>query len=58
MEKDIENLELEKATLTEKLSNSSLSNAELMNAGNRLTDVIKELEHKADRWLELAEFAE
>ncbi len=58
MEKDIENLELEKAKLTEKLSNSSLSNAELMNAGNRLTDVIKELEHKADRWLELAEFAE
>ena len=58
MEKDIENLELEKATLTEKLSNSSLSNAELMNAGNRLTDVIKVLEHKADRWLELAEFAE
>ena len=58
MEKDIENLELEKATLTEKLSNSSLSNTELMNAGNRLTDVIKELEHKADRWLELAEFAE
>ena len=58
MEKDIENLELEKAALTEKLSNSSLSNAELMNAGNRLTDVIKELEHKADRWLELAEFSE
>jgi ATP-binding cassette subfamily F protein uup len=58
MEKDIENLELEKATLTEKLSNSSLSNAELMNAGNRLTDVIKELEYKADRWLELAEYAE
>jgi ATP-binding cassette subfamily F protein uup len=58
MEKDIENLEFEKATLTEKLSNSSLSNAELMNAGNRLTDVIKELEYKADRWLELAEFAE
>jgi ATP-binding cassette subfamily F protein uup len=58
MEKDIENLELEKAILTEKLSNSSLSNAELMNAGNRLTDVIKELEYKADRWLELAEFSE
>ncbi len=58
MEKDIENLELEKAALTEKLSNSSLSNAELMNAGNRLTDVIKELEYKADRWLELAEFAD
>ncbi len=58
MEKDIENLELEKATLTEKLSSSSLSNAELMNAGNRLTEVIKELEYKADRWLELAEFAE
>ena len=55
MEGDIEKLENEKALLTDKLSDSSLSNADLMNAGNRLSEVIKELEAKSDRWLELAD---
>ncbi len=55
MEGDIEKLEAEKALLTDKLSDSSLSNVELMNAGNRLGEVIKELEAKSDRWLELAD---
>ena len=55
MEGDIEKLEAEKALLTDKLSDSSLSNVELMNAGNRLGEVIKELEVKSDRWLELAD---
>lgn len=55
MEAEIEALENEKALLTEKLSDPSLSNADLMNAGNRLGEVVKELEQKSDRWLELAE---
>jgi len=55
MEGDIEKLEAEKALLTDKLSDASLSNADLMNAGNRLGEVIKELEAKSDRWLELAD---
>jgi len=55
MEGDIEKLEAEKALLTDKLSDASLSNVELMNAGNRLGEVIKELEAKSDRWLELAD---
>ncbi len=55
MEGDIEKLENEKALLTDKLSDASLSNADLMNAGNRLSEVIKELEAKSDRWLELAD---
>ena len=55
MEGDIEKLEAEKALLTDKLSDASLSNVELMNAGNRLGEVIKELEEKSDRWLELAD---
>jgi len=55
MEGDIEKLESEKAMLTDKLSDSSLSNVDLMNAGNRLGEVIKELEAKSDRWLELAD---
>ena len=55
MESEIEKLETEKALLTDKLSDASLSNADLMNAGNRLSEVIKELEAKSDRWLELAD---
>ena len=55
MESEIEKLETEKALLTNKLSDASLSNNDLMNAGNRLSEVIKELEAKSDRWLELAD---
>lgn len=55
MEAEIEALENEKALLTDKLSDSSLSNLDLMNAGNRLSEVVKELEIKSDRWLELAD---
>ena len=58
MDADLEKLENEKAVLTEKLSDSSLSNKELIDAGNRLTEVISELEMKTERWLELSEFAE
>lgn len=58
IEADLEKLESEKAQLTEKLSDPSLSNKELIDAGNRLGDVIKELEQKSDRWLELSEFSD
>ncbi len=58
MDTDLEKLENEKAVLTEKLSDPSLSNKELIDAGNRLTEVISELEMKTERWLELSEFAE
>jgi ABC transport system ATP-binding/permease protein len=58
MDADLEKLENEKAVLTEKLSDPSLSNKELIDAGNRLTEVISELETKTERWLELSEFAE
>ena len=58
MDADLEKLENEKTVLTEKLSDPSLSNKELIDAGNRLTEVISELETKTERWLELSEFAE
>ena len=58
MDADLEKLENEKTILTEKLSDPSLSNKELIDAGNRLTDVMSELEKKTERWLELSEFAE
>ena len=56
IEGDLEKLENEKAILTEKLSNPSLSNKELIDAGNRMTEVINELEQKTERWLELSEY--
>ncbi|MFM2316428.1 MAG: hypothetical protein RLZZ155_760, partial [Bacteroidota bacterium] len=56
LEKDMESLESEKLVLTEKLSDASLSNEELMNAGNRLSEVVTKLDFVTDRWLELSEF--
>ena len=56
LEKDMESLEAEKLVLTEKLSDASLSNEELMNAGNRLSEVVTKLDLVTDRWLELSEF--
>ncbi len=56
LEKDMEVLEAEKDRLTSTLSDSSLSNEEMMKAGQRLSDVVAELERVTDRWLELSEF--
>jgi ATP-binding cassette subfamily F protein uup len=57
LEGEIEQLEEEKAELTEMLSNPDLPGEELMKAGERLSIVVSELEEKTDRWLELSEFA-
>ena len=56
IEKEMESLESEKDTLTAKLSDSSISNEEIMNAGNRLSEVVQKLEEVTDRWLELSEY--
>ena len=57
LESKMDTLETEKASLSEKLSDPSLSNEELMKAGERLSAVVSELEIKTNRWLELSEFA-
>jgi len=57
IEKDMESLETEKETLTAKLSDASISNEDIMNAGNRLAEVVQKLEEITDRWLELSEYA-
>ncbi|MEY3236650.1 MAG: hypothetical protein RI883_751 [Bacteroidota bacterium] len=57
IEKDMESLESEKETLTAKLSDPSISNEDIMNAGNRLAEVVQKLEEITDRWLELSEYA-
>jgi len=55
LEKELEELEVEKKALTENLSNVALSNDEIVLTGLRLADVVKLLEQKSDRWLELSE---
>jgi ATP-binding cassette subfamily F protein uup len=57
LEKDMESLEAEKEVLTAKLSDSTISNEEIMSAGNRLSEVVTKLDSVTDRWLELSEFA-
>ena len=57
LENKMDALETEKASLSEKLSDPSLSNEELMKAGERLSIVVIDLETKTDRWLELSDLA-
>jgi len=56
LEGEMEQLEEEKAKLTLILSDANASNDDLMDAGEKLSKVVKELETKADRWLELSEY--
>jgi ATP-binding cassette subfamily F protein uup len=56
LEKELEQLEQEKSHLTNRLSNTEISNDEIVSTGLRLSDVVSSLEQKTDRWLELSEF--
>jgi len=53
--KDLEQLEIEKNQLTEKLNLGSQNNDELMKAGTRLSKVVSLIDEKTSRWLELSE---
>lgn len=57
LEGEMDKLEEEKTKLSEILSNPDSSNEDLMNAGNRLSKLVEELETKSNRWLELSEFS-
>ncbi|TNF46482.1 MAG: ABC transporter ATP-binding protein [Bacteroidetes bacterium] len=56
IEKEMEQLEIEKEELTSQLSDGSLSGEEIMKVGNRLAEVVSLIESKTDRWLELSEY--
>lgn len=56
LEKDLERLEEEKIVQTDILSNTNSTNEQIMQAGNRLSEIVKLLDEKTERWLELAEF--
>ena len=57
LEIDIDNLENEKETLEKNISSGTLNNDELIEKSNRIGEIIKLLDEKSDRWLELSEFA-
>ncbi|MDG5798831.1 ABC-F family ATP-binding cassette domain-containing protein [Marinilabiliaceae bacterium ANBcel2] len=55
IEKDIEKLEQEKAELENSLSSGSLSGEELNEVSLKLGEILKELDSKEERWLNLSE---
>lgn len=58
LEKEIENLESDKANIESELINGSLSHEELQERSERIGELIKLIEEKSIRWLELAERAD
>ncbi|MEE3145611.1 MAG: ABC-F family ATP-binding cassette domain-containing protein [Bacteroidota bacterium] len=56
LEIDLEKLEIEKADLTEGLSDETKTNAELYDMGKRLGEVVDLIDQKTERWMELAEY--
>jgi ATP-binding cassette subfamily F protein uup len=56
IEKEMESLETEKATIVEQLSSGKLTNKEVYDLGIKLGKIQEEIESKTERWMELAEF--
>lgn len=55
LEKEIQQLEEEKKTITEKLNSADTTPEEILELSRRIGEVIQQLEEKGMRWLELAE---
>jgi ATP-binding cassette subfamily F protein uup len=56
LEKALEQLEKEKIHLTNVLSTTQSTSQEIIEAGTKLSKVVKEIEQKTERWLFLSEF--
>ncbi len=56
LEKELEQLEQEKDRYTAVLSDGNSSNEQIMEAGNKLAEIVSQIDAKTDRWMELAEF--
>ena len=56
LEERMEALESEKQHLTTKLSDSTLNGQVIMETGQRLSQVVEQLDLATDRWLELSEY--
>ena len=56
LEKEIEELENEKITLEREISSGTLQQNKLIEKSNRLGEILKIIDIKSNRWLELSEF--
>jgi ATP-binding cassette subfamily F protein uup len=57
LEKDLHSLEKEKADIEASFNDNSLSHEEITRNSQRLGDVIMDIDHKSERWIELSENA-
>jgi ATP-binding cassette subfamily F protein uup len=57
IEKTLPQLETEKEQLSQELSSGALSNDELQQKGERLGQIVDQIDELTMRWLELSEFA-
>ncbi len=55
LEKDIANLEAEKATLTEQLNAGSVNHDDIIKWSDQIAKIISQLDEKSFRWMELSE---
>ena len=55
LDKELKKLELEKAELTDKLSSGTFDHVEIRKIGERLSELILQIDEKTMRWLELSE---
>jgi ATP-binding cassette subfamily F protein uup len=58
LEKEIEQLEQEKASIEKELNEGRLDNQEMVEKSNRLGELMKAIDQKTDRYLELSEIVE
>jgi ABC transport system ATP-binding/permease protein len=56
LEKKLDTLELDKATILAKISSEGLSNQDVYELGVKLGVIVSEIEVKTNRWIELSEF--
>jgi ATP-binding cassette subfamily F protein uup len=55
LSKEIEELETEKTTLEQQMNSGNLDHLKLMALSERVGGLIKLLDHKSERWMELSE---
>ena len=58
LETDLEALEKEKSSIEESFNDSAIVHEELLRKSERLGEIIREIEQKSDRWIDLSEMAE
>ncbi len=56
LEKEIDLLEKQKSAIESEMGTGKISGEDLVNKSNELNEIVKKIEYKSDRWLELSEY--